>query len=53
MQEIDFSQDKKIVLSNLIEVKKHLIILKDEVRKTSVNLKEIISFLRGALSNLK
>lgn len=53
MQEIDFSQDKEIVLSDLGEVKEHLVTLKEEIRKTSTSIKEIISFIRGALVNLK
>lgn len=53
MQEIDFAQEKEPVLIELGEVKTHLLISKDEIRKASLNLKELIFFIRGALTNLK
>jgi hypothetical protein len=40
-------------LSSLVEVKKHLLASKDAIKKTSLNSKEIIFFIRGFLTNIK
>jgi len=53
MQEVDFTAKKENILLDLAEVKKHLSISKDEIKKTSQNSKELIFFVRGVLVSLK
>jgi len=53
MQEVDFTENKENILLNLAEVKEHLSVSKDEIKKTSQNSKELIFFIRGALVSLK
>ncbi len=50
MQKIDFSQEKAIILGQLVVVKEDLIKSKEEIRAASMDLKEMISFVRGALA---
>jgi hypothetical protein len=53
IQETDFTKDREEVLTSLVEVKKHLLASKDAIKKTSLNSKEIIFFIRGFLTNIK
>ena len=53
MEKIDYSKERAAVLLELSNAKNNLISSREEIRKASLNSKEIISFLRGSLANFK
>jgi hypothetical protein len=53
MQDIDYSKEKEVILIQLGEARGHLLEAKNKIRQASLDFKEIIFFMKGAMLNIK